>query len=269
MCGSPHGETAGADKRPRGVLVQAVEMELAQNIYDRSDFFQGYSRLPRSIHGLAGAPEWPAIQALLPDLAGKRVVDLGCGFGWFARWARTQGAVSVLGLDLSENMLARAQAATADAAIHYERGDLETLSLPEGAFDFAYSALAFHYVEDLARLTGTIFRALVPGSQFVFTIEHPIYMASMRPDWVSGDDGGRAWPVDHYAAEGERRTDWFAKGVLKYHRRLATTVNTLLDTGFSIRRLIEWSPTVKQLESQPELADEIERPMMLIVAADR
>ena len=52
---------------------------MAQNIYDTPDFFRGYSQLPRSIHGLDGAPEWPAIRALLPDLNGKRIVDLGCG----------------------------------------------------------------------------------------------------------------------------------------------------------------------------------------------
>src|SRR3546814_2295838 len=75
----------------------AIEGEMVQNIYDNPEFFAGYSRLPRQVQGLAGAPEWPAIRAMLPELAGTRVVDLGCGFGWFARWAREQGAASVLG----------------------------------------------------------------------------------------------------------------------------------------------------------------------------
>lgn len=246
-----------------------MKNRLAQNIYDKPEFFQGYSGLARSVRGLDGAPEWPAIRALLPDLAGRQVVDLGCGFGWFARWARAQGAASVLGIDLSENMLARARAETADPAIRYQRADLETLDLPPKAFDLAYSSLAFHYVKDFGRLAGTIFRSLRPGSALVFTIEHPIYMASTRPGWLDRDDGGRVWPVDHYAVEGERRTDWFAKDVLKYYRRLATTVNALIDAGFTIRRLVEWSPTPEELENQPDLADEIQRPMMLLVAAGK
>jgi hypothetical protein len=61
---------------------------VAQNVYDDPDFFAGYSALPRSVQGLDGAPEWPSLQALLPDLAGREVVDLGCGFGWFSRWLR-------------------------------------------------------------------------------------------------------------------------------------------------------------------------------------
>lgn len=61
---------------------------MSQNIYDEPGLFEGYAQLPRSLHGLAGAPEWPALQAMLPDLAGKRVLDLGCGYGWFCRAAR-------------------------------------------------------------------------------------------------------------------------------------------------------------------------------------
>ena len=65
---------------------------MTQNIYDNPKFFEGYSRLSRSVEGLDGAAEWPALKALLPDLRGLRVLDIGCGFGWFCRWVRQQGA---------------------------------------------------------------------------------------------------------------------------------------------------------------------------------
>ncbi|MGH7038053.1 MAG: class I SAM-dependent methyltransferase, partial [Stellaceae bacterium] len=86
---------------------------MTQNIYDDEGFFAGYSRLPRSVHGLDGAPEWPTLRALIPDLRDRAVLDLGCGFGWFCRWARQAGAASVLGIDVSEKMLARAKTETA------------------------------------------------------------------------------------------------------------------------------------------------------------
>src|SRR3546814_19218598 len=116
-------------------------------------------------------------------------------------------------------MIARARADTADAAIEYRIADLEALALPEEAFDLAYSALAFHYVEDFGRLVRTVQRALVPGAHFVFTIEHPIYMAAAHPGWLSDEDGRRTWPVNRYAIEGERRTDGFAKGGRKEERK--------------------------------------------------
>jgi 2-polyprenyl-3-methyl-5-hydroxy-6-metoxy-1,4-benzoquinol methylase len=83
---------------------------MTQNIYDTQTFFDQYSQLDRSVEGLAGAPEWPAQRALLPDPRGLRIVDLGCGFGWFCRWVAERGAAHVLGLDVSEKMLAQATA---------------------------------------------------------------------------------------------------------------------------------------------------------------
>ena len=108
---------------------------MAQNIYDDPQFFEEYSHFRRSRLGLAGAAEWPAMNSLLPPMNGGRVVDLGCGSGWFCRWAREAGAAKVLGLDLSEKMLRRARAETQDDAITYERADLDALVLPEGSFD--------------------------------------------------------------------------------------------------------------------------------------
>src|SRR5271155_5486486 len=108
---------------------------MAQNIYDNDEFFAGYARLPRSVAGLDGAPEWPSLRVLLSDLHGRKVLDLGCGYGWFCRWAREAGAAEVEGIDVSEKMLARARADTADAAIAYRRADLERVELPQEDFD--------------------------------------------------------------------------------------------------------------------------------------
>ena len=190
--------------------------------------------MDRSVRGLDGGPEWPALRALLPDLSGKRLVDLGCGFGWIARWAIEQGAASVLGVDLSENMLSRARAETADPRVRYLRADLESLELPHEAFDSPIARLRSTMWRTLPRLVGVVFWALVSRGHFVFSIEHPIYMASMNAGWMATDDGGRTWPVDHYAVEGPRVTDWLAKGVRKQHRTLGTTLNTLIDAGFAI-----------------------------------
>jgi SAM-dependent methyltransferase len=242
---------------------------MTQNIYDNPEFFAGYSRLGRSLEGLDGAAEWPALRALLPDLRGHRVVDLGCGFGWFCRWAREQGAAEVLGIDVSENMLARARADTADPAITYLIADLERVELPEAAFDVAYSSLALHYIENLERLLATVHRALAPGGRFVFSAEHPIFTAPMQPGWSIDADGRKSWPVDSYLCEGPRRTDWLAKGVLKQHRTLGTYLNLLLRLGFALAHVEEWGPTDEQIAAHPSWAEERQRPMFLLVAARR
>jgi SAM-dependent methyltransferase len=242
---------------------------MAQNIYDQPDFFANYSALARSVKGLAGAPEWPALRAMLPPMAGLRVLDLGCGFGWFCRWASEHGAAGVTGIDLSENMLARAREQTTDRSVTYVQADLEQLDLPEAAFDLIYSSLALHYVEDAGRLFRTICRALVAGGRFVFSTEHPIFMAPARQEWIADAAGRRTWPVNGYSLEGPRTSDWLAKGVVKYHRTLGTTLNLLIEAGFTIDRVEEFSPTEAQIADNPALAEERERPMFLLVSVHR
>ena len=242
---------------------------MTQNIYDNDEFFQGYSGLPRSVGGLDAAPEWPVLRALLPDLQGRRVVDLGCGFGWFCRWAREQGAGIVLGIDVSEKMLARAAEATSDPAIAYTRADMEVLELQPASFDVVYSSLALHYVEKLDRLMSIVCRSLAPGGSLVFSVEHPIFTAPSAPNWSTNSAGRKIWPVDSYLDEGPRKTDWLTQGVIKHHRTLATYINMLVRIGFAISHVEEWGPTPDQIAATPAWADARQRPPFLLIAARR
>ena len=239
---------------------------MTQNIYDDPGFFEGYSRLQRSVEGLAGAAEWPAIRALLPDLHGLEIVDLGCGFGWFCRWAAEQGAAGVLGLDVSDKMLERARAETTDTRIRYDRADLEKLQLPKASFDLVCSSLAFHYIEDFAGLLANIRQSLKPGGRLIFSIEHPIYMAPRQPDWLVDADGGKIWALNSYQIEGKRLTNWLAEGVVKQHRTMGTTLNLLIKSGFTIAHVEEWSPSDEDLALHPDWVIELERPMFLLIS---
>jgi ubiquinone/menaquinone biosynthesis C-methylase UbiE len=242
---------------------------MTQNIYDNDEFFQGYSELPRSVGGLDAAPEWPVLRALLPDLQGRRVLDLGCGFGWFCRWAREQGATSVLGIDVSEKMLGRAAEAMSDPAITYTRADMELLELPPVSFDVVYSSLALHYVQKLDRLMSIVCRSLAPGGSLVFSVEHPIFTAPSAPNWSTNSAGRKIWPVDSYLDEGPRKTDWLTQGVIKHHRTLATYINMLVRIGFAISHVEEWGPTPDQIAATPAWADARQRPPFLLIAARR
>lgn len=242
---------------------------MTQNIYDDPRFFEGYARLRRSVEGLDGAPEWPSLRALLPELRNLRVVDLGCGYGWFCRWALQQGAASVLGLDVSRKMLQRASQIQPTEGIEYIRTDLESVNLPVASFDLAYSSLALHYLADLGLFFERLYAALARGGRFVFSIEHPIYMAPYSPGWSLNGEGRRTWPVESYFKEGPRLTDWLAPGVIKHHRTLGTTLNLLLAAGFILTRVEEWRPSQAQIETSPELLEELDRPMFLLVAAQK
>ena len=85
---------------------------MKENKYNNSHFFSQYSQMSRSVEGLKGAGEWHVLQKMLPDFAGKRVLDLGCGFGWHCAYAIEHGATRVTGIDISEKMLEEAQKET-------------------------------------------------------------------------------------------------------------------------------------------------------------
>jgi 2-polyprenyl-3-methyl-5-hydroxy-6-metoxy-1,4-benzoquinol methylase len=204
---------------------------------------------------------------MLPSIAGLRVLDLGCGSGSFARWARQAGAASVLGVDLSERMLSRARAETCDPAITYLRTNIEDLTLPACSFDLVYSSLTLHYVEDLSKLLRTLHACLSPQGRFVFSVEHPIFSAPLEQKWQVLASGSKIWPLNSYLVEGQRVTDWITPGVTKQHRTVAAYVNGLIDAGFLLLRLAEWGPRKSQVQEHPDWADEVHRPPFLLISA--
>lgn len=170
-------------------------MNMSQNIYDDPQFFAGYATLDRSVKGLEGAPEWPSLQAMLPPITGLRVVDLGCGYGWFCRWAQQQGASQITGFDISQRMLAQAREMTRGDEIVYRYADLQTLTLPANSCDLVYSSLALHYLPDIAPLFATLQQALVPGGTWSFPPNIPSIPppCSRAGGWMSrGKKAGRS-----------------------------------------------------------------------------
>jgi SAM-dependent methyltransferase len=243
---------------------------MAQNIYDDPAFFAGYSDFPRSRLGLEGTAEGASLLALLPPAKGRRVVELGCGFGHLTRWLADAGAETVIGIDLSEKMLAAARATTTSPAVTYRRADLDTLELAPASAELIVSSLTFHYIADFPRLAKMLHRALVPGGELVFSVEHPIYSARAVPEWVPAADGRPAFAIADYGIEGARTSNWIVDGVVKYHRSIATLLNTLVYAGFAYRRLDEWRPDEAQLAAHPEWRDtELTRPMFLLVAVTK
>lgn len=245
-----------------------MEFQVKQNIYDDPGFFEGYSEMRRSVGGLEEAGEWPAFREMLPDLAGMRVLDLGCGFGWHCRYAREKLAASVLGIDLSEMMLARAREMTDDLHVEYRRVAIEDAEFSAAGFDVVMSSLAFHYVERLDIVCRKVAECLVHGGSLVFSVEHPIFTSLADQDWCRGSAGElRHWPVDNYQQEGARDTHFIADHVVKYHRTVATYLNTVLEAGFRIARVSEPEPSQEMLAKYPDWKDESRRPMFLIISA--
>lgn len=240
---------------------------MKENRYDDPVFFRKYSEMARSRLGLEGAGEWKTLRPMLPDFTGKRVLDLGCGYGWHAFYAAENGAEKVLGIDLSEKMLAVAREKNTFQNVRFARGAMEDVRFPDGSFDAVLSSLALHYVKDYAELVSRVYRWLAPGGAFVFSAEHPTFTAYGNQDWYYSPEGEILhFPVDRYFYEGEREAVFLGEKVVKYHRTVDGYLKPLWQAGFTVEDLAEPRPPEEMMDL-PGMKDEMRRPMMLLVSA--
>ena len=240
---------------------------MKENKYDDPVFFEKYSQMSRSQEGLAGAGEWETLRSMLPDFAGKHVLDLGCGYGWHCIYAAESGAASVLGVDISERMLQVARRKTQLPQVTYRCSPIEDLDFPPGSFDVVLSSLAFHYLASFDKVVKQVKAWLSPGGDFLFSVEHPVFTAFGTQDWFRDENGEILhFPVDRYFYEGERHACFLGEEVVKYHRTLTTYLDTLLTNNFELLRVAEPQPP-ERLMDVPGMKDELRRPMMLLVSA--
>lgn len=242
---------------------------MKENKYDEEKFFAKYSEMDRSRKGLQAAGEWSELQKLLPNFAGKKVLDLGCGYGWHCRYAAEQGAAHVLGTDISKKMLEEARTRNLVPGVEYQCAAMEDLDFPPESFDVVISSLALHYVEDFAPLIAKVARWLKPRGELVFSAEHPVFTAYGTQDWYYAPDGSILhFPVDRYFEEGARQAVFLGENVTKYHRTLTTYLETLLQNGFALQHVVEPQPP-ESMRDQPGMREEWRRPMMLLVSAQK
>ena len=242
---------------------------MKENKYDDEEFFKKYSEMYRSQKGLDGAGEWLELQKILPDFHQKKVLDLGCGYGWHCQYAAKQGASDILGVDISLKMLEVAKQKNNHPTIQYQCVAIEDLTLAKESFDIVLSSLALHYIKDFESLVKNISMWLTKEGEFVFSVEHPVFTSYGTQDWYYDENGNILhFPVDNYYYEGKREAMFLGEKVIKYHRTLTTYLETLLKNGFMIQHIIEPQPPASMMDIAG-MKDEMRRPMMLLVSAKK
>ena len=243
---------------------------MKQNKYDDNIFFEKYSNMEHSKNGLEAAGEWHELKKLLPNFQNKRVLDLGCGFGWHCRFAVENGAKSVVGIDISQKMLSEARNKTSSEKIQYICMPIEEIDFPINSFDIVISSLTFHYIQSFEDVLSKVSKCLTNGGDFVLSVEHPIFTAQGPQDWHYDNQGNKLhWPVDQYFTEGARRAVFLGEEIVKYHKTLMTYLNGLIKSGFEITGIVEPKLAEELLNTVPGMLDELRRPMMLLVSSTK
>ena len=240
-----------------------------QNIYDNEIFFDGYSKIRERKNNANELFEKPALFSLLPPLKGKTVIDLGCGYGEHCMEYIRRGAAKVVGIDISAKMLAVAKAENSHPKITYLHMPMEEISVIQEKFDVVTSSLAMQYVEDYKTLVHDVHELLNDNGLFIFSQEHPMNTCFSSGDRWTRDENGRKLHanISNYGVEKEWESTWFVDHVKKYHRTFSTVVNTLIDGGFAIERIVEPFPSEKMLKEYPEHGDLLHKPDFLLVRA--
>lgn len=203
--------------------------------------------------------EFPAMKELVPDVAGKRILDAGCGHGRYAGWLIERGA-DVLAVDENTEMLEQARQRVSKQAELRQADMTEPLEfVDDSEFDGVVCGLSLHYVKDWRQPFTEFARILRPGGFLVFSAQHPV-------------DEYIAFDAENYFEIGQEQMTWTASGeevaVPFYRRPFSEVINPLVEAGFELDELVEPRPNETFKEKKPESYEKrLKYPTFLCVRA--
>ena len=202
--------------------------------------------------------ERPGVISLLPGLDGVRVLDVGCGNGWYAEYLESRGAL-VTAFDLNPDFVELTRArVSADTRVLQADLARPLDFARDGEFQVAVCPLVLHYLRDWGPTLRELNRVLVPGGTLVLSTHHPTM------DW-------REFEREDYFAVEELVDEWEGIGTIRFYRRPLTSICASLDAaGFDIERLLEPQPTEEFRRAHPEGYDRLmKNPWFLLIKARR
>ncbi len=186
----------------------------------------------------------PNLMRILSIKEGERVLDVGCGQGYFTREV-LKHTKHVMGADISKELIAKAKAQTPGVQFHITPA--HKLAFAGNAqFDAALCVLALQNMEDIGAVFKEVKRVLKPGGRFVFVLNHPAFRVLKRSSWGFDEDTKTQYRrIDGYLSAAKVAVDMAPGRVRKsetisYHRSLQDFVKALHGAELSVTRLEEW-----------------------------
>lgn len=247
-------------------------MKKPQNIYDNNLFYNEYKEMREGQINANELIEIPIMKSMLPNLKGKRILDLGCGNGCMSKYFIEKGASYVLALDISQNMIDEAKEKHNDKNITYGVLGMEEISSIKEKFDIVFSSLAFHYIENFNKLTKDINNLLNDNGILVFSQEHPVALAPILDLGMKNRveiNNNRYYLLNNYNENGKREFLWNDCAVVKYHRNFECLINTLIKNKFNILEIKESTASKEAIELIDKYKYQKDRPYFLFMKAQK
>lgn len=199
--------------------------------------------------------EKPAMYSLLPELKNKKVISIGCGSGEDCHELQKRGA-SVTGVDISDGLIAIAESSYPEC--DYRVMDMEKLEFADESFDFAYSSLAIHYLEEWTTALKEAYRVLKPGSHYLISCNHPVFSAmeyTISTDEVSESmlalRKNKVNNVVKITGNYHKRRKMLFNEWVIWHKSLNEISSEVASAGFVIDLIHEPKPLPKMNEISP------------------
>lgn len=135
------------------------------------------------------------IQRFLPDLAGKSVLDAGCGAGYFCTIAQKARASRILGIDFSSHMLEEAKRNCPSG--EFQRIDIANEAIQENDFDVVILALVLGHIQNINSTLSNLARVLRPGGTFILSDFHPS-LTLKKAKRTFKDETGKLFEIQHH-----------------------------------------------------------------------
>jgi len=244
-------------------------MSKSQNMNDNEPDLDGYKKLRDNPNNTNLLEEKTAIMSLCADLTGKAILDLNCGNGENCVIFSKMGAARVVGIVATDKMLSITNAAKKRDNINYIKFDIDDFYMIKERYDIVFSSLTVHHIKDFRRLLQNVNDLLNENGSFIFSQEHPLTTAPISGAHWTRDE---KWNILHYdltdyRRDGERIVSWIVDGITKYHRCFSEIVNSLIDEGFVIEKMLEPIPTKEVIEKLPYYEKGMHKPNFLIIKA--
>lgn len=210
----------------------------------------------------------PKISEMLGNVAGKTILDAGCGNGYWVRRLARQ-AKKVIGIDNSSELINNAKSVQNPSNAEYYAADLlKSINLSDLYFDIILSSMVFHYLSSIGNAVVEFKRMLKPNGQVVLAIQHPIYQYHFRAQMKAGGDYNLfSKPVGYFNRKAVRQTIMSGKATIEiYNRPLSDYIRPFLRQGFVLTDFAEPEYTNELLSKVPRYKDVAEIPRVAVFA---